>query len=132
MEGPPDARPDDPPDLLGTLLSRETAVWEALACGDAAADRAALASGFLGIYPDGFAGRDDHVGQLARGPTVAEFHLDRARITPLGPDRAALSYHARFRRVGAEVEEAMWVTSVWQRDGDGWINLLSQDTPARG
>ncbi len=35
----------------------ERAVWQALADGDAAADRAALAADFPGVYPDGFAGR---------------------------------------------------------------------------
>ena len=46
--------------LLQELLTLEHKVWAALMQGDAAADAALLLPEFLGIYPTGFAGRDDH------------------------------------------------------------------------
>ena len=116
--------------LLDDLLAAETAVWQALATGDAAADAALLAPGFLGVYPTGFAGRDDHAGQLAHGPTVAAWRIEDARLLAPVPDLALLAYRAVFRRTGRAEEEMMFVSSLWQRQGGAWINLFSQDTPA--
>ena len=118
--------------LLDELLACETAVWEALVTGDAAADAAALSADFLGVYPDGFAGKADHCGQLADGPTVARYRLTEAQVKPLGADHALLAYRARYVRVGRAEEEEMYVSSIWQRDGTGWVNVFSQDTPATG
>ena len=115
--------------MQAELLVAETCVWQALVVGDAARDHALLAPGFLGVYPTGFAGRDDHAGQLADGPSVAAFEITETRLLRLGDDLGLLSYHARFcRRAGADWE-AMYVSSLWQRQGGGWINLFSQDTP---
>lgn len=120
-------------DLLETLLACETRVWQALIDGDAAADAAALDPGFLGVYPDGFAGREDHAAQLANGPTVLWFTLSQARVLDLGPGCAVLSYSARYRRIGRDADEEMYVSSIWRQQPDGgWRNLFSQDTPAVG
>lgn len=120
------------PALLAELLALETAVWQALVAGDPAADRALLAADFLGVYPDGFAGRDAHVAQLAGGPTVLEFRLSEVRLVALGGDHALLAYRADYRRPGGTAEEAMYVASVWRRTAAGWVNVFSQDTPADG
>lgn len=125
------AHPDATADILDQVTACEKAVWQALVDGDADADAAALADGFLGVYADGFADKSSHGGQLADGPTVQEFDLQHFTLTTAGPDHALLSYHARFQRVGG-ASEAMYVSSLWQRQGAGWINLFSQDTPARG
>ncbi|UYV38859.1 nuclear transport factor 2 family protein [Rhodobacteraceae bacterium D3-12] len=111
------------------MLKLETRVWQALVTGDATADAALLLPEFLGVYPDGFAGIEDHAGQLDDGPTVEAFTLSEARVLPVGEAYAMLCYHAAFRRVGREAWEAMYVSSLWQRDGAGWRNLFSQDTP---
>lgn len=118
--------------LLAELLAAETAVWQALVAGDAAADRALLAADFLGVYPDGFAGCEAHVAQLAAGPTVARFRLSDARALALGEGHALLAYRADYRRIGRSDDEAMYVSSVWRRGPEGWRNLFSQDTPATG
>jgi hypothetical protein len=111
------------------ILGLERAVWGALVSGDAGADARLLDADFLGVYPDGFAGRDDHAGQLAGGPSVAEYTLSEARLLRLGEGRVMLCYLARFRRVGADAQEAMYVSSLWVRGPEGWRNLFSQDTP---
>ncbi len=118
--------------LLDELLACETRVWEALVTGDAGADAAALSVDFLGVYPDGFAAKESHTGQLSDGPTVLRYHLSEAQVKPLGPDHALLAYRAAYTRVGHENSEEMFVSSIWRRKGAGWINVFSQDTPATG
>jgi len=118
--------------LMDALIACETAVWEALVAGDAAADAAALSDDFLGVYPDGFAGREAHLAQVSDGPTVARYHLSDARVMQLGPDHALLAYRASYSRVGRDASEEMFVSSIWQRSESGWKNIFSQDTPATG
>ncbi|RMA42395.1 nuclear transport factor 2 family protein [Rhodophyticola porphyridii] len=110
------------------IRTAERAVWEALKAGDAGADAASLAADFLGVYPSGFADRDAHAGQLADGPTVAAYRIGEEHLMPLGPDHMLYAYRADFQRP-AGGWEAMLVSSVWRREGAGWINVFSQDTP---
>jgi hypothetical protein len=116
--------------LRADLLTAERAVWRALAAGDAAGDEALLDDAFLGVYPTGFAGKAGHSGQLASGPTVTAFDLTDARVLDLGHDLARLAYRADFTRTGRDGVETMYMSSLWRREGRGWRNLFSQDTPA--
>lgn len=117
---------------LDHFLALEAAVWDALVTGDAAADTALLSDDFVGVYPTGFARRDDHTGQLAGGPTVATYAIDRPVLIPAGADSALLAYTATFRRTADAEPETMYVSSLWcHRDGR-WLNTFSQDTPAGG
>ena len=112
------------------VLAAETAVWEALRSGDQEADRALLAEDFLGVYPTGFIGRDDHVAELDAGPIVVDYEILETRHLPVGPDAALLAYRVRFRPT-AEAEPVTWmVSSLWRREPDGsLVNTFSQDTP---
>lgn len=115
------------------FLAFESAVWSALATGDVAADAYLLADDFLGVYPSGFAGKDQHVGQLRSGPTVASHELFDARIQVLSEDVVLLAYRATWTRHGKGREgdpETMYVTSIWRREGAIWRNIFSQDTAA--
>jgi hypothetical protein len=117
---------------LATAIELETQVWEALCCGDAEADHRLLAEDFLGVYPTGFAGRSDHVGQLSNGPTVARYELHDARIMMVSPDDVLLAYRAEWQALrGGErgVRESMYVSSLWSRRADTWVNVFSQDCP---
>jgi hypothetical protein len=107
-------------------------VWTALLTGDARADAALLSEDFLGAYPDGFAGRAAHVGQLEGGPSVDSYEISEEHLRPLGPDHVLYAYRARFVRVGADLAEEMLVSSIWERRGAGWVNIFSQDTPLTG
>ena len=124
---------DDRTNLQGStiaeILALENRVWQALVEGDIAADAALLSEEFLGVYPDGFAGRDDHAGQLEAGPSVVRFELSEARLMAVGADHVMLSYRAVYRRVGRAGDEAMYVSSLWRREAKGWRNIFSQDTP---
>lgn len=113
-------------------MACETRVWDALVAGDPATDAAALHEDFLGVYTDGFATKADHVSQLAKGATVQFYRLVDCCVMGLGADHAVLSYHATFLRVGRAEPEAMYASSIWQRAGQGWVNVFSQDTPATG
>ncbi|QBY00551.1 nuclear transport factor 2 family protein [Rhodophyticola sp. CCM32] len=110
------------------IKQAERAVWEALKTGDAGADAALLSADFLGVYPSGFAGRADHCGQLAGGPTVAGYRISEEHMMALGADHWLYAYHAEYRRPDG-ADAAMLVSSIWRRDGGGWRNIFSQDTP---
>ncbi|KPA22898.1 hypothetical protein shim_11880 [Shimia sp. SK013] len=114
------------------LLDLETRVWEALVSGDSGADDALLADDFIGVYPDGFAGKDAHVGQLDRGSTVAGYRLSEVQLRQTSGVSGLLIYRADYLRAGREIWEVMLVSSLWEcRDG-AWINTFSQDTPLSG
>ena len=119
---------------LAEILDVERAVWSALVAGDADADADLLADDFLGVYSTGLAGKSEHVGQLAGGPTVADYDLSDAAAVVLSDDLALLSYRARWspRRGGrTEAVETMYVTSIWRRADGRWRNIFSQDTSAQ-
>jgi len=115
---------------LTFFLALETRVWQALVDGDAASDAELLAPDFLGVYATGFSDRAGHVDQLAQGPSVARFDLSQARLVPLGTGRFLLAYFADFTRTGRDESEAMYVSSIWQQDGQTWRNTFSQDSNA--
>ena len=117
---------------LETLLDLEHAVWRALVDGDPDADERLLSEDFLGVYPTGYAGRADHVSQLAAGPTVADYGLHDARLVAVTDDAAMLVYRVTYRRAGRADGEEMYVSSLWCRRGDTWVNSFSQDTPVGG
>jgi len=123
---------DTPAMDLAAFVELETQVWEALRCGDAVADSRLLAEDFLGVYPTGFAGRSDHVGELSDGPTVASYELHDSQIKIVSPDDVLLAYRADWHRlVGGEPgdRESMYVSSLWSRRAGRWINIFSQDCP---
>jgi hypothetical protein len=113
------------------LIALETGVWEALVRGDASADRALLARDFLGVYPTGFAGREDHARQLESGPSVDCYAIVDARVVDISGTAKLLSYRADYRRAGAGPgsTESMYVSSLWTAIDGRWLNVFSQDTP---
>lgn len=112
------------------ILAYERRVWEALVAGDPEADMAMLSSDFLGVYPSGFSDRDGHGGELSAGPTMAQYQLSEARLMPLADGLVLLAYRADFTRAGRSDTETMYISSIWRRQGDGWINCFSQDSMA--
>ncbi len=114
---------------LAFFVELEGRVWDALRRGDADADEMLLAPQFLGVYPDGFGDRSDHVGQLGAGPTVEAYDIDEARLLTVAHGHVLLAYRASFRRPGETRTERMYVSSLWSHVDDRWINVFSQDTP---
>jgi hypothetical protein len=115
---------------LSELVALEAEVWEALRAGDAAADVALLSPDFLGVYPSGFATRSDHAGDLTGGPTVSEYSIHDARLLVVADGHLMLSYRAVSRRAPDAEPETQYISSLWSRIGDRWLNVFSQDTPA--
>ncbi|WP_299566285.1 nuclear transport factor 2 family protein [uncultured Sulfitobacter sp.] len=111
--------------LHDAILACETQVWKALVSGDRDADDAALHSTFLGVYPDGFAPKADHLAQLDAGPSVLSYRLSHIHVHPLGAGHAMISYRTQFRRIARSQDETMYVSSIWQRNGSGWTNIFS-------
>jgi hypothetical protein len=115
---------------LDRIVALERAVWDALCAGDTAADTALLSPDFLGVYPTGFADREEHAAPLAGGPTVASYEISDARITAVADGAVMLSYRAEYVRAPDRgAAEAMYVSSLWCRRDRRWVNTFSQDTP---
>ena len=125
---------EDNPELppIEHFLAFEERVWKALMTGDAEIDKEMLSPGFLGVYPSGFSDRDGHAGQLESGPTISDYALSDVQLLPVGPRHAMLIYAATYTRPGQVPPEKMYVSSLWERQGQSWCNIFSQDTPATG
>jgi hypothetical protein len=117
---------------IDSLLALETAVWQALVDGNPDADRELLADDFVGLYPTGYATRQDHVAAIVDGPSVRHFDLTDVRMLAVSDEAALLLYRAAYERAGGREAEAMYVSSLWCRRGDRWLNVFSQDTPDTG
>jgi hypothetical protein len=112
---------------LSFFVALEAQVWEALRRGDGAADGRLLADNFLGVYESGFSAKAEHVAQVSNGPTVNEFELLTPRLMRLSPVLALLAYEARWRGRNGN-SRAAYITSIWERGGERWRNVFSQDT----
>ena len=115
------------------FLQLEIEVWDALVTGDIEADIRLLADNFLGVYDNGFSGKNEHTSQLQNGPTVAHFNLSEAIIQVLSEKVVLLSYRAdwvRFENASENNMESMYVTSIWKSSDGTWKNIFSQDTLA--
>lgn len=118
---------------IDRVVAYETAVWQALVDGDATADAELLAPEFVGVTPTGVAGRDAHAGALTDGPTVVRFEITEPRLLTVSDDAVLLIYRAVYEPVGPDASSgSMWVSSLWCRRGDRWVNVFSQDTPDTG
>lgn len=117
-------------DPIDEIIPYECRVWGALVTGDKAADEALLHRAFIGVYSDGFADRTAHSGQLDHGPALKGYALEDVRTERLGHDHALICYRATFQRITRDAPETMYVSSIWRRQGKGWVNVFSQDTPA--
>ncbi len=115
------------------LLEREAEGWTALATGDAEADARLLEDDFLGVYESGFSGKEEHVGQLKDGPTVANFDLSQGRFQVLAEDVVLVSYLAEWTPSSSTGEGELvreFITVIWRRTGGVWRSIFSQDTTA--
>lgn len=111
------------------FVDLESKVWAAQVSGDAVADRELLSGDFVGVYPTGFAAREDHVEQLSSGPVIASYAISQARLIVASPVSVMLSYRADYRRPGRSGSEVMFVSSLWVHGNGRWRNTFSQDTP---
>lgn len=114
------------------FIQLESQVWKAFETGDAISDSELLTEDFLGVYESGFVSREEHSGQLSKGPLIAHHEISEARIKILTEGVVALSYRVDFVRFHDRkngITEAMYVTSIWREKNGTWKNAFSQDTP---
>lgn len=114
------------------ILDLENQVWQALKRGDAALDAALLSKDFLGVYPTGFATREEHCAPLKLGPTVADYKIFDPKLIALESGLVLLAYLAKWVRIKngrPQEEEMMYISSIWRHSNSGWENIFSQDTP---
>jgi hypothetical protein len=117
-------------DSLNLCVALEHSIWQALKEGDAAADARLLSDKFRGVYTTGIADKSAHMGQLQDGPTVSWYELRDPQVLRLADDVICLTYLARYGRPANPAQpEVMYVTSIWQREAEAWVNVFSQDTP---
>ncbi|MCB0355275.1 MAG: nuclear transport factor 2 family protein [Bdellovibrionales bacterium] len=114
------------------ILLHEKQIWDALIAGDPAADAELLSDDFLGVYPTGYSSKFEHSRQLESGPVASSYELTEVRFVALARDKALLVYRAqwsRFRNGRALPQEEMFVSSIWEKREENWLNIFSQDTP---
>jgi len=90
---------------------------------------------------------DDHVELTNGGPaskaavvsmvggtacTVKSYSVDHFELTMLSSDTALLTYHAAQDTTcgGKPVPSPVWVSSLFVKHGDRWLNALYQHSPA--
>lgn len=119
---------------LKDFVVLEKQVWEAMRTGDPEADKRALTENFLGVYETGFSSRDEHCRAMSEGPIAERYTISEERILRLSADIVILSYLASWvpiREGKPQKEEQMYISSVWQKINDTWLNVFSQDTMKR-
>jgi len=116
---------------LNFFLGLEIQVWEALKNGDKNANSKLLSDDFLGVYETGLGSKEDHLELLRNGPIISCYEIGSSQLIQLGPEIASLTYSATatfLRNEGEDTQVLLYITSIWARRLNKWVNIFSQDT----
>jgi hypothetical protein len=116
---------------LNFFLGLEIQVWEALKNGDKNANSKLLSDDFLGVYETGSGSKEDHLELLRNGPIISCYEIGSSQLIQLGPEIASLTYSATatfLRNEGEDTQVLLYITSIWARRLNKWVNIFSQDT----
>ena len=116
---------------LNFFLGLEIQVWEALKNGDKNANSRLLSDDFLGVYETGLGSKEDHLELLRNGPIISCYEIGSSQLIQLGPEIASLTYSATatfLRNEGKDTQVLLYITSIWARRLNKWVNIFSQDT----
>ena len=116
---------------LNFFVGMERQVWEALKNGDVNADANLLSDDFLGVYEAGISSKEDHLEQLRNGPIISSYEIGSAQLIQLGPEIISLTYSATaifLKHKAKDTQNLFFITSIWARRLNKWVNILSQDT----
>ena len=116
---------------LNFFLGLEMQVWEALKNGDKNANSKLLSDDFLGVYETGLGSKEDHLELLRNGPIISCYEIGSSQLIQLGPEIASLTYSATatfLRNEGEDTQVLLYITSIWARRLNKWVNIFSQDT----
>jgi len=95
------------------------------------ADANLLSDDFLGVYETGISSKKDHLDQLRNGPVISSYEIGSAQLMQLGPEIVSLTYSATAIFLKNETQDAQnlfFITSIWTRRLNKWVNIFSQDT----
>jgi hypothetical protein len=125
------AAPADPGTLKETLVGLEKQSWEAWKSHDGKFFQGFLSDDHVEV---GFGGPSNKTSVVAgvAGPacSVKSYTVDHFELTVLAPDAALLTYHAAQDTTcgGKPVPSPVWVSSLYVKRGDRWLNALYQQT----
>jgi len=116
---------------LNFFVGLERQVWEALKNGDVNADANLLSDDFLGVDETGISSKEAHLEQLRNGPVISSYEISSAQLIQLGPEIVSLTYSATaifLKNETQDTQNLFFITSIWARRLDKWVNIFSQDT----
>jgi hypothetical protein len=129
----PDVTAPAPDPLRDTLVSLERQSWQAWQRRDGAFFQAFLSDDHVEVGFRGIARKAAVVAGVASPACVVHgFTVDSFALTLLNPTTALLTYHAAQQTLcnGHAVPSPVWVSSLYVRRADRWLNALYQQTQA--
>jgi hypothetical protein len=116
---------------LNFFLGLEMQVWEALKTGDKNINSNLLSDDFLGVDETGLSSKSDHLELLRSGPIILCYKIGSSQLIQLGPETVGLTYSATakfLKNDDQDTETLLFITSIWARRLNKWVNIFSQDT----
>jgi hypothetical protein len=129
----PNASPGVPNTLEDTLIALEKKSWEAWKNRDGKFFDEFLSDDHLEVGFGGLASKAAVVNMVGSPVcTVKSYIVDKFKCTQLDANVAVLNYYAVQDTVcyGKPVPSPVWVTSLFVRRGDRWVNVLYQHSEA--
>ena len=116
-------------ELRHTLVSTETAGWQALSDGTGADfyDQHLTADAIM-VFPFGVLARQQSIESIRAAPPWATFAIEEPRIVELDNDSAILTYRATAQRQGEAPYSAL-MTTVFVWSEGRWMTAFHQQTP---
>jgi hypothetical protein len=127
----PEAAPDKAA-LTETLVGLEKQSWEAWKNRDGKFFQEFLSDDHVELGAGGAAGKAEVVESVASPAcTVKSYAVDHFKLAVLDTRTALLTYHAAQDTTcgGKAVPSPAWVSSLYIKRGDRWLNVLYQQTP---
>jgi hypothetical protein len=118
--------------LEGTLVELEKQSWVAWKGHDAAFFAGFLSDDHVEVGPRGVLGKTQVVAAVGSPACKVEsYAVDNFKFTRVAEDTALLAYRAEQKTTcgGFAVPSPAWVSSLYVRRGERWVNVLYQQTP---
>lgn len=107
-----------------SIVKLERRVWQCVMKNDSGALAELFTDDYVEITLDGKrVFKTEVVNESPQVDNIQSYSIAQERVTPLGPDRALLSYHLTLvgECRGVEISPAdRWATSIWVQSDDDW------------
>jgi hypothetical protein len=105
--------------------------WDAVKTKDYKTYVRFLAEDFVDVLPDGIQTKSEEekaIDQL----TVYDYKWEHLRVVHFSPDVTLLVYKATQKATfcGQPLPTPTWVSSLWMRRNESWLNVFAQETKA--